>query len=141
MNHVMSCVFRVVITVLDNFHFDLSGISSMLEVESAKTRAQQLKSPSSKRERETVTSEVKEKEDDKMDVSDKAKEEELEAEEELEVEKEEEMEVEEEGAEGKSMALKIYRAVTKVILPSLQEVLTKKVHCVFDITEHEQLVL
>ena len=107
----------MVIAVLDNFHFDLSSVASILETETAKTSTQQSRLPPRERAMEEEISNGREEENCKMDVdvpdSDKTKEEE---------------QKEEEGTEGKTLALKIYRTVTGIILPSLQQVLTRKVH-------------
>ncbi len=111
-------MFRVVITVLDNFHFDLSLVSSEClhgdggrhgndtgaAGDAATTIADRGKSGDGETKRGATVDEEGGEE-----------------------EAAEEVEVDETEGRSRAVAMKIYRTIVKTILPNLQEVLTKKV--------------
>ena len=131
---ICSHINRVVIAVLDNFHFDLSNVATLLEADhmtGSHQPAQEVPREEGKDgQNETPEGRV---EADKMAAGDIGEEHAEVAVEEEEEEEEDGMDVEAAGKEGEhgkgnALALKIYHTVMQTILPSLQEVLTKKVH-------------
>ena len=137
-NHMICLISRVVVAVLDNFHFDLSLAQSLRQDGGIADNEQRVSSQSFAKEdiQPACKTGVKRGAEDNAGLESE------ESQEEQEMEEEEKEEEEEEGSESiqeeieksegdlakqRAVAQKIYKVIVNSILPSLEGVLTKRV--------------